>query len=54
MRNRKEFVTPFWNRASESLPAQVRKRYRSQLKAAERFELALDRAIEFFTRRPAH
>ena len=54
MRNRKEFATSFWNRASQSLPAQVRKRYQMQLKAAERFDLALDRAIGFFTRRPTH
>jgi hypothetical protein len=54
MRKHKEFATPFWNRASRSLPASVRQRYVSQLKSAERLELALDRAIEFFTRRPAH
>jgi hypothetical protein len=53
MRNRKEFATSFWNSASKSLPAAVRKRYAPQLKSAERFELALDWAIEFFTRRPA-
>ena len=54
MRKHREFVTPFWNRASKSLPASVRQRYSPQLKSAERLELALDRAIEFFTRRPAH
>ena len=54
MRKHREFVTPFWNRASKSLPASVRQRYAPQLKSAERLELALDRAIEFFTRRHAH
>ena len=54
MRKQKEFVTAFWSKASQSLPAPVRKRYLPQLKAAEGFELALDRAIEFFTRRTAH
>ena len=53
MRKHREFVTPFWSRASKSLPTSVRERYKSQLKSAERLELALDRAIEFF-RRPAH
>jgi hypothetical protein len=53
MRKHKEFATSFWGRASKSLPASVRERYKPQLKSAERFELALDRAIEFF-RRPAH
>lgn len=54
MRKRNEFVTSFWSRASKSLPASVRDRYKSQLKSAERFDLALDRAIELFTRRPAN
>jgi hypothetical protein len=54
MRNRNEFATSFWTKASKSLPASVRQRYASQLKSAERLELALDRAIEFFTRRPTH
>lgn len=54
MRKHKEFVTAFWSKASQSLPSAVRKRYLPQLKAAEGFELALDRAIEFFTRRQAH
>ena len=53
MRRNKEFVTSFWNRAAASLPTAVRKRYLPQLKAAEGFELALDRAVEFFTRRSA-
>ena len=49
MRKHKEFATTFWNRASKSLPASVRERYRSQLKSAERLELALDRVIGFFS-----
>jgi hypothetical protein len=53
MRKHREFATSFWSRASKSLPASVRERYKSQLKSAERFELALDRAIGFF-RGPAH
>lgn len=53
MRKHNEFVTSFWSRASKSLPTSVRERYKSQLKSAERFELVLDRAVEFF-RRPAH
>ena len=52
MRKHREFATAFWNRASKSLPASVRRRYAPQLKSAERFELALDRAIELFARRP--
>jgi hypothetical protein len=40
---RDEFVTPFWRAASRSLPPPVRRRYLSQLQAAERWDLALDR-----------
>ena len=55
MRKHSEFATPFWRSAFKSLPTGVRQRYRSQLKSAERLELALERAIEFFSRhRPAH
>ena len=55
MRKHDEFATPFWRRASKSLPAGVRQRYRSQLKSAERLDLALDRLLEFFSlNRPAH
>jgi hypothetical protein len=49
MRKHREFATPFWNRASKSLPASVRQRYAPQLKSAERFDLALDRVIDFFS-----
>jgi len=37
-------VTPFWRSVSQSLPEPVRKRYLPELKAAEGFDLALDRA----------
>jgi hypothetical protein len=40
MRKHSEFSTPFWRSASRSLP----RRYRSQLKSAESFELMLDAA----------
>jgi hypothetical protein len=42
--------TPFWKKAAASLPAQIRSRYTSQLEQAERWELALDSAIEGWTR----
>jgi hypothetical protein len=54
MRKHKEFATPFWNRASKSLPASVRQRYAPQLKSAERLELALDRVIELFSPHRSH
>ena len=55
MRRHNEFATPFWRRASKSLPQHVSRRYRSQLKSAERLDLALDRVIEFFSpHRPTH
>ena len=40
MRKHSEFATPFWRAASKSLP----RKYRSQLKSAESFELILDAA----------
>jgi hypothetical protein len=54
MRKHNEFTTPFWNKASKSLPASVRQRYKSQLQAAEGFELALERIIGLFSHRSAH
>ena len=54
MRKHSEFATPFWRRASKSLPAEVRQRYTPQLKSAERFDLALDRLIGLFSHRPTH
>ena len=47
---RKEFVTSFWQRAYEALPAQVRGQHLMQLKAAERWELALGDVIELTSR----
>jgi hypothetical protein len=47
---RKEFVTSFWQRAYESLPAGVRSQYLAQMKAAERWELALADAVELGSR----
>jgi hypothetical protein len=47
---RKEFVTSFWQRAYESLPAGVRSQYLTQMKAAERWELSLQAIIELASR----
>ena len=46
----KEFVTPFWQRAYDSLPAQVRGQYLTQIKAAEQWELALGDVIQLLSR----
>jgi len=46
----KEFVTPFWQRAYDSLPAQVRGQYLTQIKAAEQWELALGDVIQVWSR----
>jgi len=42
--------TPFWKRAASSLPEHIRARHIGQLEAAERWELALDNAIETWSR----
>jgi hypothetical protein len=47
---RKEFATPFWQRAYDSLPPQVRGQYLTQMKAAESWELALGEAIQLGSR----
>jgi hypothetical protein len=47
---RNEFVTRFWQRAYESLPAGVRGQYLTQMKAAERWELSLKSILEFASR----
>ena len=47
---RNEFVTVFWQRAYESLPAGVRGQYLTQMKAAERWELSLNSILEFASR----
>ena len=47
---RNEFVTAFWQRAYESLPAHLRGQHLTQMKAAERWELALGDVIELWSR----
>ena len=49
MRNN-DFVTSFWQRAYEKLPSGVRGQYLTQMKAAERWELAIGDAIELLAR----
>ena len=46
----KEFVTPFWQRAYESLPSNVREQYLTRMKAAEGWELALGDLIQRWSR----
>ena len=46
----KEFNTAFWQRAYDSLPQEVRVQYLTQMKAAERWELALGDVIEVWSR----
>ena len=50
MRNHDQFVTPFWRKAYESLPAAIRGRYLTQIQAAERWELAIADLLEVWTR----
>jgi hypothetical protein len=47
---RKELVTPFWQRAYEGLPAEVRAQYLTQIQSAERWELATGALIEALSR----
>ena len=47
---RNEFVTTFWQRAYERMPAGAREQYITQMLAAERWELALGDAIEIYSR----
>jgi hypothetical protein len=49
MKNR-HLKTAFWRNAAASLPAEIRDRYALDLERAERWELALGRAIEALTR----
>ena len=42
----REFETLFWQRAYDSLPKEVRGQYLTQMKAAERWELALGELIQ--------
>ena len=51
MKNRElKFKTKFWREAAARLPAEVRSRHGADLQRAERWELALDRAIEAYAR----
>jgi hypothetical protein len=50
---RKDFVTNFWQQAYEKLPAGSRAQYLTQMKAAERWELAIDDVIEVWSRAKA-
>jgi hypothetical protein len=45
-----DFVTPFWQRAYDSLPAEVRAQYFTQIKAAERWELGLADLLQAWSR----
>lgn len=45
--------TAFWNKAANSLPAGIRERYMKHFENAERWELALDSVVEFFSRKSA-
>jgi hypothetical protein len=47
---RKEFRTNFWQRAYDSLPAQVRGQYLMQMKAAEGWELTIGELVQISTR----
>ena len=47
---RKDFATSFWQQAYERLPAGVRAQYLTHMKAAERWELAIDGLIEVGSR----
>jgi hypothetical protein len=47
---RKELVTPFWQRAYESLPAGIRAQYLTQIQSAERWELSVAAVIEAVSR----
>jgi len=51
MKNRElKFKTKFWRDVAARLPAEVRSRHGADLQRAERFELALDGAIEAYSR----
>ena len=47
---RNNLHTPFWQAAYQSLPEIVRQRYLGHIERAERWELALDAAIETLSR----
>ena len=47
---RNNFVTQFWREAHQSLPAELRGRYLSEMQAAERWELAIGHVVQTFAR----
>ena len=50
---RNVLVTPFWQKAAQSLPAPFRERYQGYFERAERWELALDEAVQLLSRTKA-
>lgn len=52
MKNR-NLKTAFWRKAAASLPEQVRDRYALDIERAERWELAIGRAVEALARAKA-
>lgn len=53
MRNR-NLKTAFWRNAAASLPAGIRDRYALDFERAERWELAVDGAVEVLARIKSH
>jgi len=51
---KRNLKTPFWRNAAASLPAAVRARHALDLERAERWELALGRAVEAVARAISH
>ena len=47
---RNGFVTPFWQKAAQSLPMPFRERYEGYFERAEHWDLAFDQSIEFLSR----
>ena len=47
---RNGLVTPFWQKAAQSLPVPFRERYEGYFERAERWDLALDEAVSFLAR----
>jgi len=47
---RSKFRTPFWRAAYRSLPDSARERYLADIQRAERWELALDAAVDVLSR----
>ena len=46
--------TAFWKKAANSLPKPVRERYMANFEQAERWDLAFDALIEYFSRPRFH